>query len=1688
MVRFAHILTSVVLAVFADTIANALADEQTARWSQSAVVEARKAAEEREAAKEGLEYERRRAEAHARMPDTMYASTPSTDVPPHAVPGFAVAKREVRHGVVEEDRLSIARSATAAENVRTVSYFPSASDALGRQGFARVVNRSGSAGTTTISAVDDSGFAPEALTLKIAANATLHFNSNDLERGNPGKGLSGGAGSGQGGWRLELSSGLDIEVLSYIRTADGFLTAMHDTAPLRDGAYRVAIFNPGSNRNQESLLRLVNAGGEMATARIAGTDDRGASGGEVSLEIPAGESRTYSASELESGTAPGLDGSLGDGRGKWRLDVRAEQALSVMSLLSSPTGHLTNLSTVPDNEADGVHSVPLFPSASDAYGRQGFVRLVNRDRAGEVTIRAYDDTDREYEALTLSIGAGETKHFNSNDLEGGASSKGLNGSTGAGEGDWRLELTSDLAIEVLSYIRTPDGFLTSVHDVAPVEDGRHRVATFNPGSNSNQVSVVRLLNAGAEPARATVAGIDDRGTSPGGPVTVKIPAGASRTVTAVELESGGDGLEGALGDGAGKWRLEVESDREITVMSLLSSPTAHLTNLSTPGARPETAEEVFRALISPIVQSKCVNCHVEGGVSGNTRLVFVTDADEDHLAKNLKAFEDLLGEVEDGTEYVLNKIQGVSHGGGIQVAGGTDEYAAMERFLGLLGENLGSGSMVTVANLFDGVEMEPWRSTLRRAAIVFAGRIPTDEEYTLIEGGAGDDLRAAIRGLMEGPAFHEFLVRGANDRLLTDRDDCTSGNDCTLGSDGFLVGFDNEYARLCDETSASGDHGAWHAWFRHVQYGSFRAPLELVAHVVENDLPYTEILTAPYIMANPLAARAYGASTEFDDPDDPQEFRPSEIVGHFRTDGSKVLRAAAGIDCRAYIDDPGDLATDYPHAGILNTKAFLLRYPTTATNRNRARSRWTYYHFLGLDVEKSASRATDAAALADTNNPTMHNAACTVCHRVLDPVAGAFQNYGDGGWYRDQWGGLDSLDAHYKEGVRNLQRTEVRGDTYEQRETFSQTLWLDPDSSLVIKHYQNNGCGDDGNQSCGRDLRIDDMRIRELQGDVVDRIEWSELDRHCEYDGEHDAGTGGNDDHYRWWGWVCDQIPVELSEPGNYVLEITLWADQSGGQITWFEFGATGAQLYREGDTWYRDMRAPGFDSDVAPDGDNSLQWLAERIEGDPRFAEATVKFWWPSIMGAEVVDSPEDRGDADFEALLLASNAQSAEVTRLARGFRGGFRGGVPYNLKDLLVEIVLSRWFRAVSFADDDPVRAVALAGAGARRLLTPEELARKTLALTGFQWGRPRAGTDPGRWPHKERWSALTDRETGYVLLYGGIDSDGITERATALTSVMAGVAQSHALESSCPIAMRELYLLPPEDRLLFNGFDATVWPTLEFRDDFEVEAGLREERETLTLRGRLDRGVAVVTLSFPNDFRADDGNYLDGEGRDRVLRLDRLDVRDAGGRVVATVELEEVEGIRDNFPVDDHFAMHDSGAIDVSVTVPEAGDYDVEVVAWADMAGDELAKLGIAVSASNTDTAAGARAIRGRLAELVGRLHGIEVKEDSPVLAGAYDLFVDVWDRRRGGDDPDFFGWNEGIDCVWESDQHYLDGIVEDAFVYRENWSDEWGAGYRWDMERINEHFRAVDWSDQQAVAETWTVVLAYLLMDYRYLYL
>ena len=400
---------------------------------------------------------------------------------------------------------------------------------------------------------------------------------------------------------------------------------------------------------------------------------------------------------------------------------------------------------------------------------------------------------------------------------------------------------------------------------------------------------------------------------------------------------------------------------------------------------------------------------------------------------------------------------------------------------------------------------------------------------------------------MAGPEFHEFLLRGANDRLLTEREGHVINN-----YDGF-VDFVNESDRRKRAAFYKGgeerDRRDFWAWYGIVQHGVRRAPLELIAHVVENDRPYTEILTADYIMANPWAARAYGDSTRhFVDPGDMQEFKPSRIVKYYRK-GEGLEREFDRVIDSTRILDPGPLITDYPHAGILNTTSFLLRYPTTATNRNRARSRWTYYHFLGVDIEKSASRTTDPVALADTNNPTLLNPACTVCHRNLDPMAGAFQNYADDGYYRYSWGGLDSLDDLYKRGERAS--LPVRAGSWQKRETLTWPVALVSGTNTLKVFFQND-FWHEASRTTGT-VFLDRLRLTDGNGRVVTSLEFEDVppppppgEGACGR-ARHNPATG-RVDHYRY-GWGGEHrcallVDVEAPAEGSYVVEVVAWADR----------------------------------------------------------------------------------------------------------------------------------------------------------------------------------------------------------------------------------------------------------------------------------------------------------------------------------------------------------------------------------------------------------------------------------------------------------------------------------------------------------------------------------------------------------------
>ena len=465
-------------------------------------------------------------------------------------------------------------AAWCAEELHTVPYVPSASSE-GHAGVVRIESRSSRSGEVRVVAVDDAGQRVEAGRLTLGAGAAVEFEMAALESGDALLGLE-GTGPGEGDWRLELSTDLDIEARAYARS-EGFATALHDAA-LLSGEVELPFFNPGGDARR-SVLRLANARGEPAAVSVRGVDDAGRAAGPVTAELGPWEARSYTAPELESGSAAGLTGSLGDGAGKWRLFLEAERGSAyATNLLLDGSGVL---SSVPGGMSrGGFHRVPLFPSASDGEGRRGLVRVVNRSAdSAEVSIDAFDATDRAYERLELTLAGEASGQFDSSDLEQGNAEKGLEGSTGPGEGDWWLELSSASDIELVSYVDTASGPLSALRGTAGVEtESGMRYEALLWGESGE----VRLLNAGGGAVAVRLSGTDDAGSS-GGAVELTLAPWSARTLTATALAEGEAGMLGALGAGSGSWRLRLEADREIDVLSLVRGSGGMLSDVSRRG-------------------------------------------------------------------------------------------------------------------------------------------------------------------------------------------------------------------------------------------------------------------------------------------------------------------------------------------------------------------------------------------------------------------------------------------------------------------------------------------------------------------------------------------------------------------------------------------------------------------------------------------------------------------------------------------------------------------------------------------------------------------------------------------------------------------------------------------------------------------------------------------------------------------------------------------------------------------------------------------------------------------------------------------------------------------------------------------------------------------------------------------------
>jgi len=275
------------------------------------------------------------------------------------------------------------------------------------------------------------------------------------------------------------------------------------------------------------------------------------------------------------------------------------------------------------------------------------------------------------------------------------------------------------------------------------------------------------------------------------------------------------------------------------------------------------------------------------------------------------------------------------------------------------------------ANPYEGqLELLTWTETLRKASLELTGKLPTERQVQLTAEQGQMGLEASLAEMMRDERFYERMIELYNDHFLTDK---------YLGRENAIELLDEAVFPnlLWYERKYPDDEGI----ARVTNDSLAREPLELIAHVIRTERPFTEILTADYTMAT-----GYSELSLIGLPDvplgvgeDPERFRKVQIPGT-------------------------------PHAGILTSAMFLNRFPTSDTNINRHRSRMTYAFFLDIDINQFGSRPVDASNDFG-ENPTLNNPDCTVCHTTMDPVAGLYMNWNESGEYsgEGEWFGPDYI-------------------------------------------------------------------------------------------------------------------------------------------------------------------------------------------------------------------------------------------------------------------------------------------------------------------------------------------------------------------------------------------------------------------------------------------------------------------------------------------------------------------------------------------------------------------------------------------------------------------------------------------------------------------------------------------------------
>lgn len=701
-----------------------------------------------------------------------------------------------------------------------------------------------------------------------------------------------------------------------------------------------------------------------------------------------------------------------------------------------------------------------------------------------------------------------------------------------------------------------------------------------------------------------------------------------------------------------------------------------------------------------------------------------------------------------------------------------------------------------------GVQLMDYQSTLRKAATILLHRMPTAVEKAAVTDE--ETLRTTLRQMVDASdALNLFVHRAGHEVFLSTG--AARVNDTNRGvSYVDFPNLDTENTTLTDQE------------MRYVRDAMKQEPIFLLKHIVQNDQPWTDIVAADYTVLNGVLAKAVGATPVeggFADPSNNAELKPVRID-----------RLSRRIEDKAF-----------PHAGVLTTNSWLSRFPTTDSNRNRHRSAKVFKQFLGIDIEALAQRPLDDSNNGDFLVPTMQNPNCMTCHTAMDPVAGAFRNWGNRNRYFQNWngskGGMDSLAGTYK--GRNYPKDAEGQSWYRSGDVWYRDV-LAPgfgnavmpgghagfggasmitSANLLVNPKAENGIegwtvgegllSATNKAQCSRVNRDPQegqhvFQLGQCETETEQTVVWQDVDV-TKYADDIDAdavnvrfgaffGSRSNRDRARIWIDFLDEAGDVITS-SQQLTENRAWRAKKHSQIIpadtrTLRFTMRGERFNRRWadkfidayvDNAYMIIETPNHDVVTVADAQDSLQWLAHQMVKDQRFAKGGVYFWYRALFKRLPLAAPVDPNASDYKAQLAAFNEQDIVLDALAKRFTQD-QGNGSWNVKDLLINMVLSPLFRAESglLADDEKAN---LPDVGVARLLTPEELSAKVKALTGSDWDRLRSLNN----------MAWRSREGQF---YGGFDGGNLQPTPnTEMNSLMSRIPERMGVVLGCGLVNGE-----------------------------------------------------------------------------------------------------------------------------------------------------------------------------------------------------------------------------------------------------------------------------------------------------------